>query len=68
MLSGLVVEHQVACQAPLGSADGLVGTDLHILVFNASSADLRTRCHRSTLPVHANLDALVFQEAGDPGW
>ena len=62
MRSGLIIEHQLAFQALMRSADRLVGMQIHLLVFDA----LPESFHKYVIPpaafsVHADLDAVVFQ-------
>ena len=62
MRSGLIIEHQLAFQALMRSADRFVGMQIHLLVFDA----LPESFHKYVIPpaafsVHADLDAVVFQ-------
>ena len=57
------VERQVAFQSLLRGADGLIGVQLHLLVFDALPKPLDKHIVApTTFPVHADLDAVVFQQ------
>ena len=59
----LVIACQVALQALLGGADGLVGAQIHLLVFDTLPQPFHEHVvPPATFPVHADLDAVVFQE------
>ena len=61
--SGLVVERQVALQALVRCADGLIGVQIDLLVFDALPESFHKHVVPPTpFPVHADLDAVVFQE------
>ena len=59
----LIVEYQVALQALVCGADGLVGVQIDLLVFNAFPRSFHEHVVPPTpFPVHADLDAVVLQE------
>jgi len=63
MRSGLVVEPQIARYALVGVADGLVGVQIDLLVFNAFPESFHEHVIAPTpFPVHADLDAVGGQE------
>ncbi len=63
---GLVIERQGALQSLLRGADGLVGVQIDLLVFNAFPESFHEHIVAPTaFPVHADLDAVVFQESGE---
>ena len=58
----LVIERQVARQSLLRGAEGLVGVQIHFLVFDALPQPLDKHVVApTTFPVHTDLDAVVFQ-------
>ena len=63
MRSGLVIERQVVLQALLRSPDGLVGVQIHLLVFDAfPEAFHEYVVSPAPFAVHADLDAVVGQQ------
>ena len=62
MWSLSVVERQVAFQALLSCADGLVGVQINLLVFDTLPEASTNSLSRQPLPVHADLDAVVSQK------
>ena len=59
----LVIECQVALQALVRGADGLVGVQIHLLVFDALPESFHEHVVApAAFPVHADLNAVVFQE------
>lgn len=65
MRPGLIVEHQVALQALVGRIDGVVGVQIHLLVFDTFPESF----HEHVIPpaafaVHADLDAVVGEQPG----
>ena len=63
MRSGLVVERQIALHALVCSPDGVVGVQIHLLVFDAFPESLDEHVVPPTpFPVHADLDAVVGQQ------
>ena len=59
----LVVERRAAFQALLDGAAGLLGVEIHFLVFDTLPEAFDEHVIAPvSLPVHANLDALVLQE------
>ncbi len=66
MRPGLVVKRQVAFQCLVSSADGLVGVEIHLLVFDAlPEAFYEYVVAPAAFPIHADLDAVVFQQPGE---
>ena len=64
MRSGLVIERQVVLQALMRSPDGLVGVQIHLLVFDAfPEAFHEYVVSPAPFPVHADLDAVMRQES-----
>jgi hypothetical protein len=64
--SGLVIECQVACESLWRGAACLVGIEVHLLVFDALPEPLDKHMVAPTaFPVHADRDAVVFQESGE---
>ena len=62
----LVVERQVAFQSLLGSTDGLVGMQIHLLVFDALPESFHEHVVAPTAcPVHADLNAVGAQQPGE---
>ena len=60
---GLVIERQVALQSLVRGADGLVGVQIDLLVFDTLPQPLDTHLVAPTpFPVHADQDAVVFQQ------
>ena len=63
MRSCLVVERQVALQALLRGADGLVGVQIDLLVFDALPESFHEHVvPPAAFPIHADLDAVVLQQ------
>ena len=63
MRSGLVVECQIALLALVCSPYGVVGVQIHLLVFDAFPESLHKHVVApAAFPVHADLDAVVSQK------
>ena len=66
MRPGLVVERQIAFQALMRGPDGLVGVQIHLLVFDALPESFDEHVvPPAPFSVHADLDAVVDQEPGE---
>ena len=64
MRSGLVIERPVTVQALVRGLDGLVGVQVHLLVFEASPEAFHEYViSPAPFPVHADLDAVMRQES-----
>jgi len=64
MRPGLVVEHQIARQPLLRRADGVIGVQVDLLVFDAFPQPFYEYVvSPASFSVHADLNALVFQES-----
>ena len=65
MWSDLIVERQVALQALVRSPDGLVGMQIHLLLFDTFPEPFNEYVvSPAPLPVHADLDAVML--SGNP--
>jgi len=63
MRSGLIVEHQIALQALMRSADGVIRVQIDLLIFDALPESLDEHViSPAAFSVHADLNAVVGQE------
>ncbi|CAI09262.1 hypothetical protein ebA5509 [Aromatoleum aromaticum EbN1] len=63
-----VVEAQVGAQVGLGLGDAVIGLEVHLFVFHALPQPLdEDVVAPAALAVHADLDAVVFEQVGEIG-